>query len=90
LSCVDLGKTFRQLNRKYQEEKMDSTVQEIAAVLRSTETMADQFAKRVQERVGQPVSYAQILVAMKKTPAKSLSMKKVVTKLRRQLERKKK
>ena len=67
---------------------MESTIQEMADVLRSTETMADQFAKRVQERVGQPVSYAEILVVMKKTPAKSLSMNKVVTKLRRQLDKK--
>ena len=68
---------------------MESTVQEMAAVLRPTETMADQFAKRVQERVGQPVSYAEILAVMKKGSAKSLSMKKVVAKLRRQLEKKK-
>ncbi len=68
---------------------MESTVQEIAEVLRSTETMADQFAKRVQERLGRPVPYAEILAVMKKTPAKSLTMNRVVTKLRRQLEKKK-
>jgi hypothetical protein len=56
----------------------------MASVLHSTETMADQFAKRVQERVGQPVSYAEILAAMKKMSAKSLTMSKVVKKLRRQ------
>lgn len=69
---------------------METTVQEMAEVLRSTETMAEQFAKRVQQRVGRPVSYAEILVVMKKMSAKSLSMSKVVTKLRRQLEKKKK
>jgi hypothetical protein len=68
---------------------MDTTVQEIAGILRSTENMADQFAQRVQERVGHPVPYAEILTVMKKMSAKSLSMGKVVTKLRRQLEKKK-
>ena len=65
-----------------------STIKEMAAVLRSTETMADQFAKQVQERLDQPVSYAEILAAMKKISAKSLSMTRVVTNLRRQLEKK--
>lgn len=69
---------------------MESTVQEMAEVLRSTETMADQFAQRVQERVDRPVSYAEILGVMKKMSAKSLSMTKVVTKLRRQREKKEK
>ena len=68
---------------------MDSTVEEMAEVLRSSETMADQFAKRVQDRVGQPVEYDEILAVMKKTPAKSLTMVKIVAKLRRQLEKKK-
>jgi hypothetical protein len=67
---------------------MESTVQEIAEVLRSTETMADQFAQRVQERVGSPVPYDEILGVMKKMSAKNLTMQKVVTKLRRQLEKK--
>jgi hypothetical protein len=69
---------------------MESTVQEMAQVLRSTETMADEFAKRVQERVGSPVPYGEILAVMKMGSAKNLSMAKVVTKLRRQLEKKKK
>ncbi len=68
---------------------MESTVEEMAKILRSTDTMAEQFAKRVQERVRRPVSYAEILVVMKKMPTRSLSMSKVVTKLRRQLEKKK-
>jgi hypothetical protein len=72
-----------------QQIKMESTVQEMAEVLRSTETMADQFAKRVQERLGQPIPYVEILAVMKKTPAKSLSMTRVVTKLRRQFEKQK-
>ena len=69
---------------------MESTIQEMAGVLRSTETMADQFAKQVQGRVGQPVSYAEILAAMKGMSAKSLSMKKVIVKLQRQMEKKRK
>jgi hypothetical protein len=67
---------------------MEYTVQEMAEVLRSTEISADQFAKRVQERVGRPVPYADILAVMKKTSAKTLSMDKVVTKLRQQLQKK--
>jgi hypothetical protein len=42
---------------------VEITIIEIAAVLRSTESMADQFAKQVQQRVGQPVSHAEILAA---------------------------
>ena len=68
---------------------MESTIKEMAEVLRTTETMADQFAKRVQEHVGRPVAYTEILAVMNKMSAKSLSMSKVVAKLRRQLEKKK-
>jgi hypothetical protein len=64
--------------------KMDSTIKEMATVLRSTETMADQFAQRVQERVGQPVPHDEILNVMKKMSAKQLSLSKVVAKLRQQ------
>lgn len=60
-------------------------IQEIAALLRSTETMAAQFAQRVQERVGEPVSNAEILDAMQKISVKRLSMEKVVAKIRQQL-----
>jgi hypothetical protein len=67
---------------------METTIKEIATVLHSTETMADQFAKRVQQRVGQPVPYAEILAAMKKISTKSLSMTKVVTKIKREQMRK--
>jgi hypothetical protein len=64
---------------------MDSTVQEIAAVLRSTDKMALGFAERVQERVGQPVPYSDILAVMQKMPTTSLTMAKVVLRLKRQL-----
>jgi hypothetical protein len=63
---------------------METTTKEIAAVLRSTETMADQFAILVQQRVGRPVSHAEILAVMKKASPKQLSMKKVVAKIRQQ------
>lgn len=69
---------------------MDTTVEEMAGILRSTNTMADQFAKTVQDRVGKSVEYDEILAVMKKTPAKSLTMAKIVAKLRRQLEKQKK
>jgi hypothetical protein len=65
---------------------METTIKEIAAVLRSTEKMADGFARRVQERVGQPVPYADILAVMKQMRPTTLTMDKVVTKVRRQLQ----
>ena len=66
---------------------MESTVEEMAGILRSTEEMADQFAQRVQERVGSPVPYDEILGVMNKMSAKSLTMAKVVNKVRRELEK---
>jgi hypothetical protein len=65
-------------------EARKANVKEIAGILRSTETMAAQFAKRVQERVGEQVSYADILDAMRKMSAKRLTMGKVVSKVRRE------
>jgi hypothetical protein len=62
---------------------MESTTKEIAALLRSTDDMADQFVERVQARVGAPVTSAEVLAAMKKMSAKSLSMDKVVDKIRK-------
>jgi hypothetical protein len=67
-------------------EAQESAVKEIAAVLRSTEAMAAQFAERVQERVGEQVSYDEILAAMQDISAKRLTMGKVVIKVRRQLD----
>jgi hypothetical protein len=43
--------------------------------------MAVQFAQRVQERVGQPVSYAELLAAMEEISSKSLTLDKVVKKV---------
>jgi signal recognition particle subunit SEC65 len=63
---------------------METTTKEIAAVLRSTETMADQFAMLVQRHVGWPTSHVEILAVMKKMSPKQLSMKKVVAKIRQQ------
>ena len=68
---------------------MESTIKEMAALLRTTETMADQFAERVQQRVGSPVTPEEILAAMKKISVKSLSMAKVIAKVQQQRERKK-
>ena len=67
-------------------EVQESVVKEIAAVLRSTETMAAQFVERVQEQVGEEVPYDEILAAMQDMSAKRLTMGKVVTKVRRQLD----
>jgi hypothetical protein len=63
----------------------ESTIKEIAAVLRSTDKMADAFAQRVQERVGQPVPFTYILAVMQEIRPSMLTMAKVVTKLRREL-----
>lgn len=63
---------------------MEIMTKDIAAVLRTTDTMADQFAILVQERVGQPVSHAEILAVIKKMSPKQLSMTKVVAKIRQQ------
>jgi hypothetical protein len=63
---------------------VESTIKQMATVLRSTEPMAAQFAQTVQDRVDQPVSHAEILAAMSKISAKQLSLTKVVAKLRQQ------
>jgi hypothetical protein len=63
---------------------METLTKEIAAVLRSTDSMADQFAILVQQRLSQPVSHAEILAVMKKMSPKQLSMRKVVAKIRQQ------
>jgi hypothetical protein len=63
---------------------METMTKEIAAVLRSTDSMADQFAILVQQRLGQSVSHAEILAVMKKMSPKQLSMRKVVAKIRQQ------
>ena len=65
---------------------METTIKEIAAVLRSTDKMADGFARRVQERVGEPVPYSDILAVMQQMPSTRLTMAKVVTKLKQQLQ----
>ena len=57
---------------------METMTKEMAAVLRSTDSMANQFAIQVQQRLGQPVSHAEILAVMTKMSPKQLSMKAVV------------
>jgi hypothetical protein len=61
---------------------MDTKIKDIAAALRSTETMADQYVQRVQERVGYPVSNDEILAAINQISAKQLSMEKVIAKIK--------
>ena len=63
---------------------METTIKEIAALLRSTDEMAAQFVERVQARIGSPMPEAEILAVMKKISAKSLTMQKVVTKAQQQ------
>jgi aspartokinase len=60
---------------------METTITEIAAVLRSTEAMAEQFVKRVQERVNEQVPPIVVLSAMQKISIKTLTLEKVVTKV---------
>jgi hypothetical protein len=64
-----------------QEVLMDTTTKEIAAVLRSTDSMAEQFVKQIQERVGKEVSHAEILAVMQQMSPKRLSMSNVVAKI---------
>jgi hypothetical protein len=72
------------MDQETQETEQDD-IKKLAAVLRSTEPMADQFATRIQERVGDPpVSHAEILAVTKKMSPKQLSMDKVVGKLKQQ------
>lgn len=63
---------------------MDIEISEIAAVLRATDDMAAKFAERVQERLGRPVTHAEILAVMDRISPTSLTMDKVVSKLRRE------
>jgi hypothetical protein len=63
---------------------METTIREIAVLLRSTDEMAARFVERVQSRVGHTVSDTEILATMKKIPTKSLSMEKVVAKVYQQ------
>ena len=65
---------------------METTTKEIAAILRATDSMANAFAQRVQERVGQPVPFTDILAAMQQISSTTLTMDKVVARLRRQLQ----
>ena len=65
---------------------METTTKEIAAILRATDSMANAFAQRVQERVGQPVPFTDILAAMRQISSTTLTMDKVVARLRRQLQ----
>jgi len=67
---------------------MENVIEEIAAILRSTEDMALQFIKRVESRVGQPLSHAEVLAAIKKVPTRNLSMEKVVAKVQQQHKQK--
>jgi hypothetical protein len=64
---------------------METKIEEIAAVLRSTDNMAEGFAERVQERVGQPVSHAEILAVLEGISPPRITMDRVVSKLRSQL-----
>jgi hypothetical protein len=79
---VKPGIIYKQLAADKKGGIMDATIKEIATLLRSTDEMAEQFIQRVQTRVGEPVSHAEILATMKKIPPKSLTMEKVVVKLK--------
>jgi hypothetical protein len=59
----------------------DNSIKEIAELLRATDEMAVQFVERVQARVNEPVSEAEVLAAMKQISAKTLTMDKVVAKV---------
>ena len=65
---------------------METTPKSIAAILRAPDRLATAFARRVQERVGQPVPFTDILAAMRQISSTTLTMDKVVARLRRQLQ----
>ena len=65
--------------------RMENKIEEIAAVLRSTDSMAEGFAERVQERLGQPVTYEEILAVLEGISPPRITMDRVVSKLRSQL-----
>ena len=65
--------------------RMEDKIEEIAAVLRSTDSMAEGFAERVQERLGQPVTYEEILAVLEGISPPRITMDRVVSKLRSQL-----
>lgn len=67
---------------------MGSEIQEIAARLRSTDEMAVKFTERVQERLGQQVSNAEILSIMEGIAPSRLTMDELIRKMKRQLEKK--
>jgi hypothetical protein len=64
---------------------METRIEQMAAVLRSTDSMAEGFAERVQERVGQPVSHDEILAVLEGISPPRITMDRVVSKLRRRL-----
>lgn len=65
---------------------MEEKIQEIAAVLRSTDDMALKFTERVQERLGQPVTNDEILHTMESISPSRLTMDELIRKMRRKLE----
>jgi hypothetical protein len=73
-------------NNPFMEEKMEEKIQEIAAVLRSTDDMALKFTERVQERLGQPVTNDEILHTMESISPSRLTMDELIRKMRRKLE----
>jgi hypothetical protein len=81
-----MGAPFTWIQKAEEKVTMETTIKEIAAVLRSTDKMADGFARRVQEKVGRPVPYTDILAVMREIPSSRLSMTTVVTKLKRELQ----
>lgn len=63
------------------------SIQEIAALLRSTEKMATAFVKSVQDKIGQDVPEEIILAAIKRLNPRSLEINKVVAAVKKELSK---
>jgi hypothetical protein len=70
------------------ENVPDHALQEIATTFRCHSSMAESIANRIRERLGQPVSNAEIARVMKSIPPTRLSIDTVIAKLEKQLQRK--
>jgi hypothetical protein len=64
------------------------TMQEIARILRSTDKMAANFVKSVQERTGPNASEEIILAALQQLNPRSIEIRKVITAVKKELAKK--
>ena len=66
---------------------METTINEIASTLRSTEKMASAFVGSIQEKIGQDVSEQLILTVLKKFNPRSIEIGRVVVAVKQEMTR---